>query len=258
MREIDHRKGEMPHFLDLQLAVVKAPVMSAMLPEWIADFIAKGSEDAAELEKAMLALTACPLVKSIEPLSDATLEGARAVFNDFVRRSNKRFLFGCCPACDEPAWRFAKAFDADPSRLRTAAVAVRRADGKVMGAVVCTTHGQTRTGDERAMAPDPKPGTSLVEWIAVLPEARNRGIGSALLTHAFGAVRQTPWDATRSMKLTVVGGNRAKRLYDRLGFETVGPNGVLEKCVGGCALCCLIGCPYGRPCAGYDDMAKAL
>ena len=195
---------------------------------------------------------------SIEPLSDATLEGARAVFNDFVRRSNKRFLFGCCPACDEPAWRFAKAFDADPSRLRTAAVAVRRADGKVMGAVVCTTHGQTRTGDERAMAPDPKPGTSLVEWIAVLPEARNRGIGSALLTHAFGAVRQTPWDATRSMKLTVVGGNRAKRLYDRLGFETVGPNGVLEKCVGGCALCCLIGCPYGRPCAGYDDMAKAL
>jgi len=105
------------------------------------------------------------------------------------------------------------------------------------------------------MAPDPKPGTSLVEWIAVLPEARNRGIGSALLTHAFGAVRQTPWDATNSIKLTVVGGNKAKRLYDRLGFETVGPNDPIEKCVGGC---CLIGCPYGRPCAGYDDMAKTL
>ena len=44
--------------------------MSAMLPEWIADFIAEGTEDAAELEKAALALMACPLVKSIEPLSD--------------------------------------------------------------------------------------------------------------------------------------------------------------------------------------------
>jgi len=34
----------MPHFLDLQLAVGKGPVMSAMLPPWIADFIAEGTE----------------------------------------------------------------------------------------------------------------------------------------------------------------------------------------------------------------------
>ena len=99
---------------------------------------------------------------SIEPLSDATLEGARAVWNDFVRRSNKRFLFGCCPACDESARQFARPFEADPSRLRTAAVAVRRADGKVIGAVVCTTHGQMRTEEERSVAPDPKPGASHV------------------------------------------------------------------------------------------------
>ena len=125
---------------------------------------------------------------SIEPLSDATLEGARAVWNDFVRRSNKRFLFGCCPACDESARQFARPFEADPSRLRTAAVAVRRADGKVIGAVVCTTHGQMRTEEERSVAPDPKPGASHVEWIAVLPEARGGGIGAALLTHAFSAV----------------------------------------------------------------------
>jgi len=196
---------------------------------------------------------------SVEPLSDATLEGARAVFNDFVRRSNKRFLCGCCPACDEPSWRFAKAFEADPSRLRTAAVAVRRADGKVIGAVVCTTHGQKRTEDERAVAPDPKPGASHVEWIAVLPEARGGGIGAALLTHAFAAVKQTPWSAS-SMRLTVVGGNRAKRLYERLGFERVGPNDPIEKCIAGCVICFFMGCPNRDPCAAftYSDMVKAL
>ena len=196
---------------------------------------------------------------SIEPLSDATLEGARAVWNDFVRRSNKRFLFGCCPACDESARQFARPFEADPSRLRTAAVAVRRADGNVIGAVVCTTHGQMRTEKERSVAPDPKPGASHVEWIAVLPEARGGGIGAALLTHAFAAVKQTPWNAS-SIDLAVMGGNRAKRLYERLGFERVGPNDPIEKCIAGCVICFFMGCPNRDPCAGftYSDMVKAL
>ena len=58
----------------------------------------------------------------------------------------------------------------------------------------------------------------------------------------------------------MVGGNRAKRLYERLGFERVGPNDPIEKCIAGCVICFFMGCPNRDPCAGftYSDMVKAL
>ena len=118
---------------------------------------------------------------SIQALSHTTLDGARSVFNIFVRTSNKRLCFGVCPACDEPADRFDKIFHEDPSRLRTAAVAVRTRDGKVLGAIVCCAHGQKRTGEERLMEPDPAIGESHVEWLAVLPEARGFRLALYLL-----------------------------------------------------------------------------
>ena len=97
---------------------------------------------------------------STQALSHTTLDGARSVFNTFVRTSNKRLCFGMCPACDEPADMFDNIFHEDPSRLRTAAVAVRMRDGKVLGAIVCCAHGQKRTREERLMEPDPGIGES--------------------------------------------------------------------------------------------------
>jgi ribosomal protein S18 acetylase RimI-like enzyme len=52
--------------------------------------------------------------------------------------------------------------------------------------------------------------------IAVLPEYRNRGIGTQLLTHLFGSV-----GGQSSISLSVSANNPAVRLYQRLGFEIV-------------------------------------
>ena len=157
---------------------------------------------------------------SIQALSHTTLDGARSVFNTFVRTSNKRLCFGMCPACDEPADRFDNIFHEDPSRLRTAAVAVRMRDGKVLGAIVCCAHGQKRTREERLMEPDPGIGESHVEWLAVLPEERGVGMGTDLMKWSYTAVKSL---GATSMKLTVLGGNRARVLYERQGFARVGP-----------------------------------
>jgi ribosomal protein S18 acetylase RimI-like enzyme len=53
--------------------------------------------------------------------------------------------------------------------------------------------------------------------IAMLPEFRGRGIGSAVLR----AVLEQPAAAERPVTLHVEIGNHARRLYERLGFEEV-------------------------------------
>ena len=196
-------------------------------------------------------------VVSIQALSHTTLDGARSVFNTFVRTSNKRLCFGMCPACDEPADRFDNIFHEDPSRLRTAAVAVRMRDGKVLGAIVCCAHGQKRTREERLMEPDPGIGESHVEWLAVLPEERGVGMGTDLMKWSYTAVKSL---GATSMKLTVLGGNRARVLYERQGFARVGPNGCANVCVFGCVGCCLLGCPYRDPRSTFNasEMVKTL
>ena len=108
------------------------------------------------------------------------------------------------------------------------------------------------------MAPDPKPGASHVEWIAVLPEARGGGIGAALLTHAFSAVKQDPWNA-RSIDLGVMGGNRPNVCTSDWGSSGSGRT-TQSKNIAGCVICFFMGCPNRDPCAGftYSDMVKAL
>jgi ribosomal protein S18 acetylase RimI-like enzyme len=54
--------------------------------------------------------------------------------------------------------------------------------------------------------------------IALLPEYRNGGAGSALLQRIFGEAAA----CKRPLRLSVVKGNRAERLYRRLGFEKIG------------------------------------
>ena len=54
--------------------------------------------------------------------------------------------------------------------------------------------------------------------IALLPDYRNAGVGSALLQRIFGEAAA----GKKPLRLSVVKGNRAERLYRRLGFEKIG------------------------------------
>ena len=67
-----------------------------------------------------------------------------------------------------------------------------------------------------------EPGTLLMDGLFVAPHARGRGVGTRLL--AAVAERARAEDA-REVRLDVVDGNRARRLYERHGFE---PSGRIE------------------------------
>jgi ribosomal protein S18 acetylase RimI-like enzyme len=58
--------------------------------------------------------------------------------------------------------------------------------------------------------------------IALLPEFRNAGIGSALMKQVMAEAAR----AQKALKLHVEKVNRARHLYDRLGFSTIGDNGI--------------------------------
>jgi len=58
--------------------------------------------------------------------------------------------------------------------------------------------------------------------LGLLPEQRNRGIGSALLL----AVLEEAGEAGKPVRLHVERFNRALRLYERLGFESIGSTAV--------------------------------
>ena len=70
------------------------------------------------------------------------------------------------------------------------------------------------------------------------------------------------------LTLSVINGNRSRRLYERFGFEAVVPktyiNAACEQCIVGCIVgcmvCCLVGRPYGvcDPHFGYVEMRMPL
>ena len=57
--------------------------------------------------------------------------------------------------------------------------------------------------------------------IAVVPECRGKGVGTRLLSHLLA----TAESCYSSLSLSVLTDNPALRLYERLGFETVGTCG---------------------------------
>jgi len=65
-------------------------------------------------------------------------------------------------------------------------------------------------------------GEILLMDIALLPEYRNRGIGTVLLQDLMAEAAQ----AGKPMRLHVEFFNRALRLYERLGFSKIGDMGV--------------------------------
>lgn len=65
----------------------------------------------------------------------------------------------------------------------------------------------------------PDAATGVIEAVAVLPQARGRGVGRALVTAAMAAARRA--GRTRVALYVVEGNNAAVRLYASLGFRVV-------------------------------------
>lgn len=82
------------------------------------------------------------------------------------------------------------------------------ADGAVVGAA------WARIMDDYGHVDDDTPSLA----VSLLPEWRGRGIGRALLEGLFSLLAEAGW---RRVSLSVQTANRAMRLYERLGFETV-------------------------------------
>ena len=61
--------------------------------------------------------------------------------------------------------------------------------------------------------------------IALLPRHRGKGIGTAVLQRVFGEAAATK----KPLRLNVLKGNRATRLYQRLGFFKTGEGGLHEE-----------------------------
>ena len=101
-----------------------------------------------------------------------------------------------------------------------------------------------------------KPGECYVNSIAVLSQARGKGVGTKLLQWGEDLAREKGSDR---MTLAVINGNPAKRLYERYGFAKKDVD-----CVEGSIGCCFISCFLGRPYGfchsewGGDDMEKKL
>ena len=61
--------------------------------------------------------------------------------------------------------------------------------------------------------------------VALMPEHRGAGLGTSLLTQLLNEAREHKVP----VRLHVLSHNPARRLYERLGFSAVGPNGVYQE-----------------------------
>mmetsp|Transcript_20736 Transcript_20736/g.37217 ORF Transcript_20736/g.37217 Transcript_20736/m.37217 type:complete len:199 (+) Transcript_20736:88-684(+) len=95
-----------------------------------------------------------------------------------------------------------------------------------------------------------------IEWLAVLPEARGKGVGTKLLKWA---EEMAIGRKATHMTLGVIRGNPAIHLYEREGFAT-DKEGCCENVMGLCIVTFLLGRPYGccAPDWGAIMMRKEL
>ena len=76
----------------------------------------------------------------------------------------------------------------------------------------------------RLYVDDSEGGILLVD-IALLPESRGRGIGTAIVRDLLEQGRQ----AGRAVRLSVFRTNKARRLYERVGFKPAGSAGAYDE-----------------------------
>ena len=100
-----------------------------------------------------------------------------------------------------------------------------------------------------------KKGECYIETLAVLPEARGKGVGTMMLEYAESVAVK---EGCEVLSLEVLNGNPAARLYSRFGFVEK-TQSACEDCLGMLIVSCLLGRVYGcfGPC-GAKTMEKPL
>ena len=182
---------------------------------------------------------------TVKPLTPELVEALRRVHNQGF--GSKRCCL-CCPVADTDG-RIARFYAAHPERLPMCGLACDAA-GEPLGYVQLAIHPMNDKDDLHTT----QPGETYIEQIGVASAARGKGIGKILLQWAEARARER--DCTL-LTLSVLNGNPARRLYERVGFVAKPDT---DGCIGACAVCCLVGRPYGLCDAsfGATDMEKRL
>lgn len=186
----------------------------------------------------------------VEPLTPEKYEEARRISNAFV--GTKRMCCVCpYSLCPDSASEFSELYDEEPRLRAFTGLAVRQSDGVALGFVQMSVPELPQSAANRLLH-TLREGECYIEQIAVLPEARGQGAGSAMMRWCEDVARG---HGSKFMSLSVVKGNPAARLYERFGFETVEQGG-LSSCCTALLVCCLLGMPHMR--CGADYMEKPL
>ena len=183
----------------------------------------------------------------VQQLTLELMEQLRIVHNEGFG-SKKCCL--CCPVADNEG-RINSYYQSHPERLPMCGVALGE-DGTALGYVQLAIYPM----NDKDGLHSTKPGETYVEQIGVAAAARGKGVGKVLLEWAEARARE---HQSNVLTLSVLNGNRARRLYERFGFVAK-PSDGCEDCIGGCIICVIVGRPYGLcdPHAGVVDMQKRL
>ena len=187
----------------------------------------------------------------LENISPATYAGTAKLFSDFI--GGKGLCFGICSYawCPTEVQEYSKLYEMHPDLRDTTVVAVREADGVVVGVLKMSVYGQPRSSEDE-MIHAMTFGEAYIEHVAVSSEARGKGVGTRMLQWVEAKARER---GATLLTLLVVNGNPAYRLYERAGLVAK-PDGCVEGCYSSCLSACLVGLPHGR--CGAKKMEKAL
>lgn len=151
---------------------------------------------------------------------------------------NNKFLSSkhalcCIPlSCQSPQTQ-RRVFTKCPDKMNVGGLAVDEETGAALGYIQLSFKGMPT---ELHVV---KEGECYVEWLAVMPDARGKGVGTKLLKWAEEMARSRK---SSHMTLAVIRGNPAIRLYERDGFATI-----QEDCCEEFFGCCLVTFLFGRP-----------
>ncbi|EED96170.1 predicted protein [Thalassiosira pseudonana CCMP1335] len=179
----------------------------------------------------------------IQALSEEHFAGTLSLMNQFVRDRFRKRLCCILPLGLFPTtmYEFRRMYRTEDA-LSTTAIAVREADGKLVGFAQMT---------DRTMARDPVSSClhtldddeCYIEMMSVSPEIRGAGIGTRLLEFCEARARER---GAKKLTLGVVAGNPAKRLYVRFGFKDVRQS-CLSEVTSFVSLFSLFGLPHWVP-----------
>lgn len=185
----------------------------------------------------------------IDTLKEKYFEEVRTIWNNFIG-NGKGLCCGMCPYrwCPTPKDDFESIYRKSQDRCDTFGVAVRQEDQVVLGYIKLRLSTQLCT-DEENFVHTVKPGELYIDNLAVLKEARGKGVGTKLLNWAEEMAKQRK---ANRITLSVLKGNPALNLYKRFGLEVVG-----NSIVSGFCSCLIMGLgPAGR--FGVLDMEKKV